>query len=132
VTPGEGEARRRSGLFAELVHARQVSVHGGETDAASLIADQPLNWRRFDTWLRSVRIGHAPHILRIKGLLNCAGIAGPLVIQGVEHVMHAPVMLEHWPADDHRSRIVVISRGLPAGTIQQSWNQALPGLLATN
>jgi G3E family GTPase len=130
MTPNAPDVPRRSGLFAELVQSAAVIEHNVGTEAASLIADRPLDWRRFDAWLRAFRIGG--HVLRVKGLLNIAGTPGPVVIQGVEHVMHAPVELAHWPADDHRSRIVVISQGLAARTIQQSWSQALPGLLATN
>jgi len=91
-----------------------------------------LRWRAFDTWLRSIRIGHAEKVMRIKGMLNIAGTAGPVVIQGVEHVMHAPVVLDRWPDADRRSRVVVISRGLAPGIIQESWRQALPSLLATH
>jgi G3E family GTPase len=130
LTPDTPDAHHRSALFAELVQADTVAEHGTQTEAASLTADRPLDWRRFDAWLRAFRIGG--HVLRVKGLLNVAGTPGPVVIQGVEHVIHAPIELENWPTADDRSRIVVISRGLPGGMIQQSWRQALPGLLATN
>jgi G3E family GTPase len=120
----------RTGLFAELLEADAIAAHGEATIAVSLVADQPLRWRAFDPWLRSIRITHAKQLLRIKGLLNVSGAPGPIVLQCVEHVMHAPVVLEHWPTDDHRSRVVVISQGLPRETIQESWKRALPDLLA--
>ena len=50
-------------------------------------------------------------VLRVKGLLNVGG-AGPLVLNGVQHVIHPPVHLDEWPDDDHRSRIVFIGRGV--------------------
>ena len=128
LPPGFVSSQRRSVLFAEPVTAD----HGGETEAVSLTSDSPLRWRAFDTWLRSIRISHAEKVMRIKGMLNIAGAAGPVVIQGVEHVMHAPVVLDRWPDADRRSRVVVISRGLAPGIIQESWRQALPGLLATH
>ena len=37
---------------------------------------------------------------------------GPVVVQAVQHVAHRPVELEDWPDDDHRSRLVFITRNL--------------------
>jgi hypothetical protein len=31
----------------------------------------------------------------------------------VQHVFHPPAWLARWPSDDRRSRIVVITRGIP-------------------
>jgi G3E family GTPase len=98
--------------------------------AISLATDTPLEWRAFDGWLRSLRIAHAERLLRVKGILDIASAHGPVVIQGVHHVVHAPVALESWPDDDRRSRIVLIVRGLPPGLIEESWNAALPSLRA--
>jgi G3E family GTPase len=36
----------------------------------------------------------------------------PLVIHGVQHIMHPPVRLERWPDGDQRTRVVVIARDL--------------------
>jgi G3E family GTPase len=126
LSPGLAPSRGRGTLFADAVTAE----HGEATVAVSVMADRPLRWRPFDAWLREIRIGHAAKLLRIKGLLNVAGSPGPIVIQGVEHVMHAPVALDEWPDDDHRSRLVLITQGLPSGLIQDSWSRALPDLLA--
>jgi G3E family GTPase len=49
-------------------------------------------------------------VLRVKGLLD-VGAAGPLLINGVQHVVHPPEHLPAWPDDDRRSRIVFIGRG---------------------
>jgi G3E family GTPase len=126
LSPGLVPSRGRTALFADS----ETADHGQPTTAVSILADRPLRWRPFDAWLRALRIGHAAKLLRIKGLLNVAGSPGPVVIQGVEHVMHAPVALDEWPDDDHRSRLVLITQGLPAGLIRESWDRALPGLLA--
>jgi G3E family GTPase len=122
---------RRSTLRAEHVDAAAAANHADATQAVSLVADTPLRWRAFDTWLRGIRIAHAAQLLRVKGLLNVAESSTPIVIQGVEHVVHPPVALDRWPDQDRRTRIVLITRGLPHGTIQASWAQALPALLAT-
>ena len=123
--------RDRGRWLAEPVTVAPDPDHLGGTSAVSLSADRPLRWRAFDAWLRGIRIGHAPQLLRVKGLLDIAGTAGPVVIQGVGHVLQAPVALARWPDHDRRSRLVLITRGLPGSTIRDSWNAALPDLLAT-
>jgi G3E family GTPase len=104
--------------------------HLDDTHAISLIADEPLAWRAFDAWLRAVRIAHGDRLLRLKGFLNVAETTGPLVIQGVHHVLDTPVELAGWPDSDRRTRIVVIAKGLVAGAIEADWNAALPGMRA--
>ena len=105
--------------------------HSAETESVSLVADSPLQWPRFDAWLRRLRTGHAEDILRIKGLLAIAGRPRPVVLQGVHHVLHPPTELPDWPSADHRSRLVVIVRGAGlARTIAFGWQHALPELTA--
>ena len=41
-----------------------------------------------------------------------------MVVHGVQHVFHPPVRLEAWPSDDHRSRIVFITRDISRETIE--------------
>jgi len=120
-----------------IVPARRFMIADGpahefETRAISLTADVPLKWRAFDAWLRKIRLGHAEQLLRVKGILNTADSALPLVIHGVHHVLHTPVQLAAWPDDDRRSRIVLITRGLPAGLIDAEWANALPSLYAVS
>ena len=103
--------------------------HAAATDAVSLVTEAPLRWAAFDAWLRGVRLAHAEQLLRVKGILNVAGTAGPVVIHGVHHVVHTPVELDVWPDADRRSRVVLITQGVPAGTIRASWDAALPALM---
>jgi G3E family GTPase len=116
---------------ARRFFSADAAPHEAETRAISLVADTPLNWRAFDAWLRKIRLGHAEQLLRVKGILNTADSALPLVIHGVHHVLHTPVQLAAWPDADRRSRIVLITRGLAAGVIETEWANALPSLYAT-
>jgi G3E family GTPase len=58
-------------------------------------------------------------VLRVKGLLNVGG-PGPLVLNGVQHVVHPPEHLDEWPDDDRRSRIVFIGRGYTGEELERS------------
>ena len=106
----------------EHAHAHAHEAHHSEAmDSVSLVSTAPLDWPAFEAWLRRLRLGSADDLLRCKGILNIAGQARPLVIQGVHHVLHPPVELDAWPSADHRSRLVFITRGALADEIGARW-----------
>ncbi len=116
----------RPGLFAESVDID----HAGQYDSVSLYAAQPLRWRAFETWLRGIRIAHAENLLRVKGMLNIDGADGPVVVQGVHHVIDAPVELDVWPDGPRQSRLVMIADRATIAIARESWAAALPGMIA--
>jgi G3E family GTPase len=116
----------RSALFAESVDPDHLGQHA----AVSLFADRPLRWRLFDEWLRRIRIGHAERLLRVKAMLQIDGVDGPVVVQGIHHVLNAPVELDAWPNDERRSRLVLIADHATIADARESWAAALPGMIA--
>jgi G3E family GTPase len=65
----------------------------------------------------------------VKGLLN-VGAPGPVLLNGVQHVVHPPQHLDDWPDGDRRSRLVFIGRGVDAGALERSlraFNRAAGG-----
>jgi G3E family GTPase len=67
----------------------------------------------FEMFIDLVRSLHGPKLLRLKGIVKLAEEPErPLVIHGVQHIMHPPVRLEGWPDGDERTRIVIITRDL--------------------
>ncbi|HET6605689.1 MAG TPA: GTP-binding protein [Rhodopila sp.] len=105
-------------------------AHTARIASVALTAEAPLDWQVFDAWLKPVRLGHADTLLRIKGIMNIAGVAGPVVIQGVHHVLNNPVVLDAWPSEDRRSRLVLIGDPDTMAHARQSWEAALPSLAA--
>jgi len=92
----------------------------GSVRATVLTAGTPLAWAAFDLWLRRKRLGFAEKLLRVKGIVDVAG-QGPVVIQGVHHVLHPPVALDAWPDQDHTTRLVLITRDLPETAVREGW-----------
>ena len=43
----------------------------------------------------------------------------PVVVHGVQHIFHPTARLERWPDDDHRTRLVFITRDLPQRTVRE-------------
>jgi len=67
----------------------------------------------------------------VKGMLNITGVAGPVVVQGVHHVISVPVALDAWPGPDKRSHLVIIADPATIEAARASWASALPSLIST-
>jgi G3E family GTPase len=93
--------------------------HAEEIRPFCLVLDEPLDWTAFGIWLAMLLQARGRDLLRVKGLLNVGG-AGPLLLNGVQHVVHPPEHLDRWPDEDHRSRIVFIGRGLEREPVERS------------
>ena len=102
--------------------------HAGRYAAATLVAERPLDWRLFEAWLRRIRIAHAEQLLRVKAMLDINGVDGPVVVQGVHHVLNAPVELDAWPQGGRRSRLVLIADQATVEAARRSWAEAVPGM----
>jgi G3E family GTPase len=83
-----------------------------------LTFDQPFTWEAFSAVTQLLTSLRGPDLLRVKGLVNIAGEAGPVVIQGAQHLFHPPVTLAAWPGEDRRSRIVFITRNIPKAAVE--------------
>ena len=95
--------------------AHEASVH-----SFCMVFDRPVDWVTLGIWLSMLLHAHGERVLRVKGLLDVAGAAHPVFINGVQHVMHRPLHLDAWPDGDRRSRLVFIVRDLPRALIERS------------
>jgi len=99
-------------------HAR--AAHTSDVSSFCLWFDGPLDWTAFGVWMTMLLNRHGDKVLRIKGMLNVEGVADPVLINGVQHVVHPPTHMTGWPDDDRRSRIVFITRGIGRERIEAS------------
>ncbi len=94
--------------------------HDSRIHAFCLSFDRPLHWQGVGNFLEMLIGTRGESLLRVKGLLDLEGQARPVVIHGVQHLFHAPILLDAWPAgEDRRSRIVFITRDLDRETIAE-------------
>jgi G3E family GTPase len=93
--------------------------HAHEGRALCVTIDEPLDWTAFGIWLTMLLQARGQEVLRVKGLLD-VGAEGPLVLNGVQHVVHPPEHLPDWPDDDRRSRLVFIGRDLDRAALERS------------
>jgi G3E family GTPase len=80
----------------------------------------------FDMFLELLRATHGAKLLRMKGIVKLAEIPDrPIVVHGVQHVLHPPAQLAGWPDDDRRTRLVFITRDLPERTVRELFDAFL-------
>jgi G3E family GTPase len=92
--------------------------HSSGVDSFCLYYDRPFSWKTFSIAMEVLTSLRGPDLLRVKGLVDIAGERGPVVVQGVQHLFHPPVTLEAWPSEDHRTRLVFITRNIPRAMIE--------------
>lgn len=105
-------------------HRHLPFAHGDEICSITLRCDRPLAWERLRAWLQSVLSLRGDRVLRLKGLVHLVGHERPVVLQGVHHVVHPPVF--HARPLEGGSRIVLITRGLPAKGLRDSFAACNP------
>ena len=99
-----------------------VNRHDRRIRAHCLIVEEPLEWEAFAMWLGSLIRLRGDDMLRIKGILNVKGEAGPIALHGVQQVFHPPSRLPAWPNDDRRSKLVFITRDIARDFLERSLN----------
>ncbi|MEN3931573.1 GTP-binding protein [Microvirga sp. W0021] len=112
-------------------HHHDVNRHDAHIRAFCLTSDKPVRQASFQMFLDLLHATQGPNLLRIKGLICIAEHPEkPIVIHGVQHVLHVPAVLPNWPSDDHRSRIVFIVKDIERSVIDGLWNafQGIPGI----
>lgn len=117
------------GKAREIAHWRQDDgqhdhgldhSHADDVRSFVLTFERPMDWTAFGIWLSMLLNRHGEHVLRVKGLLNLEGLSTPVLINGVQHIVHPPSHLDAWPDDDRRSRLIFIVRGLEQAKIEAS------------
>ncbi len=70
---------------------------------------RPLTWPEVESAVGSLVGRHGDRLLRLKGLLDVEGAAGPVSIDGVQHLFHRPRVLEAWPGNVTSPVLVAIA-----------------------
>jgi G3E family GTPase len=93
--------------------------HDAHIGAFVLTSDVAIPAGTLEMFLDLLRATHGTKLLRIKGIVKLAEMPEtPVVVHGVQHVFHPTARLERWPDDDHRTRLVFITRDLPERTVR--------------
>ncbi|MEQ9346357.1 MAG: GTP-binding protein [Thalassospira sp.] len=101
-------------------HSHDVNRHDDHIRSFCITFDEPIHWDAFVTWAEIFTQMRGESLLRVKGILNLVGEENPVAIHAVQHVFHPPASLPAWPSNDHRSKIVFITKDLGPQVIRES------------
>lgn len=99
-------------------HGHDVNRHDRSIHATCLTFDEPLKPHAFERWLDILSAFKGEDILRVKGIVNLVGEDRPVVIHGVQHIFHTPILLDAWPSEDRRTRLAFITRNTSADELR--------------
>ncbi|WP_046861911.1 CobW family GTP-binding protein [Microvirga massiliensis] len=107
-------------------HAHDVNRHDERIRAYCLTSAEPISQGTLDMFLDLLRSSSGAKLLRLKGLVALAEDPDhPVVIHGVQHVVHVPAILPSWPSEDRTSRLVLIVDDLDRTYVEHLWNAFL-------
>jgi G3E family GTPase len=107
-------------------HHHDPNRHDERIRAFSLTTETAIPAGTLEMFLELLRSAHGPNLLRLKGVVKLAEMPEtPVVVHGVQHVFHPTVRLERWPDDDHRTRLVFITRDIEERTIRDLFDAFL-------
>ena len=101
------------------------SPHQGSIKAYCYKIERPVKLQAIQLWLDALlpEMGH--QLLRLKAILNVEGFPGPMVIHGVQQLLHPAAVLTDWPNEDRQSKLVFITDGLTAKQLEVSLQSLL-------
>ncbi|MCK9907970.1 GTP-binding protein [Microbacteriaceae bacterium K1510] len=105
--------------------------HDDHIGSFVIATDQAIPAGTLEMFLELLRANYGSQLLRLKGIVKLAEMPDtPVVVHGVQHVFHPPARLERWPDDDHRTRLVFITRDLPERIVRDLFDafMGVPGV----
>ena len=113
-------ADERIAAAQEDIAGHDPNRHDDRIRAFTLATDAAISASTLDLFLELLRATYGANMLRMKGIVRLADDpSAPVVLHGVQHVMHPPTRLPGWPDDDHRTRLVMIVKDLDPAVVQR-------------
>jgi len=107
-------------------HHHDVNRHDERVCAFTLSTERAIPAAMLDLFLELLRSTHGPNLLRMKAIVNIEETPDkPMVLHGVQHVLHPAAQLEGWPDDDRRTRMVFIVRDIEPRVIRELFDAFL-------
>jgi G3E family GTPase len=111
-------------LEARHAHVHDPNRHGDAIQAVPFVEMEPLDPGYFDAFVDLMMLQSG--VLRLKGLVALSDDpARPMLVHGVQHVLHEKRRLARWPSDDRRSRIIVLADGISPEATRRLFSAAV-------
>lgn len=106
-------------------HHHDVNRHDADIQAFCLRHARPSSPAAVSLFMDLLQSAHGPRLLRFKGLIAMSDDPDrPLVVHGVQHLMHPPIRLDAWPDEDHDTRLVFVLHKLDPAFVEGLWRAA--------
>jgi G3E family GTPase len=100
-------------------HHHDVSRHDDHIRSYALTDDNAISPQALELFFELLTSYHGPNLLRMKGVIKLSDDPSrPVVIHGVQHVLHPPVRLNSWPDGVAKTRLVFIVRDIEKAAIE--------------
>lgn len=94
--------------------------HDQRVRSYSLVHDGPVPFSAIEMFLDLLRSAHGERLLRMKGVIELSeDPSRPLVIHGVQKILHPPVQLPSWPDGQRGTRLVLITLDMPEDYVRR-------------
>ena len=120
---GRGHEHDHGHRHAAHFHDPDPNRHDERIQAFCLTSEVPVKAAALDLFFQLLRAIEPARLLRLKGIVALAErVDEPLVVHGVQEVIHEPVRLSRWPDADRRTRLVLILEGVGESEVRRLWN----------
>jgi G3E family GTPase len=126
------DVRRWLGEEAEHVHAHHRHGdhdhndhhrHDARIKTFTLVHDRPVPFSTIEMFLDLLRSAHGDKLLRMKGVIELTeDPSRPLVVHGVQSLLHPPARLPAWPDDVRGTRLVLITLDMPEDYVRRMFS----------
>jgi G3E family GTPase len=102
-------------------HHHDVNRHDDHIRAFCFSRAEPIDEDDLNEWMELIMLMSGSNILRVKGILNIKDREQPMVIHGVQHIFHPPLLLPNWPDGNRHSRFVFITKHISQESIEKTF-----------
>jgi G3E family GTPase len=101
-------------------HSHDVSRHDAHIRSYALTDDNAISPQALELFFELLTSYHGPNLLRMKGIIKLADDPSrPVVVHGVQHLLHPPVRLPRWPDGIEKTRLVFIVKDIEKKAIEE-------------
>ncbi|CAN7648473.1 CobW family GTP-binding protein [Mesorhizobium sp. LjNodule214] len=101
-------------------HDHDGHRHDPRVRSYSLVHDGPMPFSAIEMFLDLLRSTHGERLLRMKGVIELQeDPSRPLVVHGVQKILHPPVRLQSWPDGQRGTRLVLITLDMPENYVRR-------------
>jgi G3E family GTPase len=95
--------------------------HDDHIRAFCITRERPISWAALSNWLDALATMRGDDLLRLKAIVALSDRPDqPVILHGVQHLFHPPILLPQWPSEDRRTRMVFITRDLPKEAVEST------------